>query len=129
MKPMKLILLAMFVMATAVAAQEPPFKRTVLQQGDLSMAGHEAVTARVDIPQGVSVGKHTHPGEEVAYVMQGTLQVEIEGATKTVKAGEPFLIPAEKVSRCQRTSGPGHGDQVLATYIVEKGKPLATPVK
>jgi quercetin dioxygenase-like cupin family protein len=127
MKPVKLILLAIFVTATAVGAQEPPFKRTVLQQGDLSMAGHEAVTARVDIPQGVSVGKHTHPGEEVAYVMQGTLQVEIEGATKTVKAGEPFLIPAGKIHDAKNIgTGPA---QVLATYIVEKGKPLATPVK
>ena len=127
MKPMKLILLAMFVTATAVGAQEPPFKRTVLQKGDLSMAGHEAVTARVDIPQGVSVGKHTHPGEEVAYVMDGTLQVEIEGATKTVKAGEPFLIPAGKVHDAKNIgSGPA---TVIATYIVEKGKPLATPVK
>jgi quercetin dioxygenase-like cupin family protein len=91
------------------------------------MAGHEAVTARVDIPQGVSVGKHTHPGEEVAYVMQGTLQVEIEGATKTVKAGEPFLIPAGKIHDAKNIgTGPA---QVLATYIVEKGKPLATPVK
>jgi quercetin dioxygenase-like cupin family protein len=127
MKPMKLFVLAMFLTATAVAAQEPPFKRTVLQQGDLSMAGHEAVTARVDIPPGVSVGKHTHPGEEVAYVLQGTLQVEIDGATKTVKAGEPFLIPAGKVHDAKNIgTGPA---QVLATYIVEKGKPLATPVK
>jgi quercetin dioxygenase-like cupin family protein len=127
MKPMKLILLAMFVTATAVGAQEPPFKRTVLQKGDLSMAGHEAVTAKVDIPQGVSVGKHTHPGEEVAYVMEGTLQVEIEGAAKTVKAGEPFLIPAGKVHDAKNFgSGPA---TVIATYIVEKGKPLATPVK
>jgi quercetin dioxygenase-like cupin family protein len=127
MKHLKLIVLAIFVTATAAGAQEPPFKRTVLQQGDLSMAGHEAVTARVDIPQGVSVGKHTHPGEEVAYVMQGTLQVEIEGATKTVKAGEPFLIPAGKVHDAKNIgTGPA---QVLATYIVEKGKPLATPVK
>jgi quercetin dioxygenase-like cupin family protein len=127
MKPMKLILLAMFVTATAVGAQEPPFKRTVLQKGDLSMAGREAVTARVDIPKGVSVGKHTHPGEEVAYVMEGTLQVEIEGATKTVKAGEPFLIPAGKVHDAKNIgTGPA---VVIATYIVEKDKPLATPVK
>jgi quercetin dioxygenase-like cupin family protein len=127
MKLMKMMLLAMFVTATAVGAQEPPFKRTVLQKGDLSMAGHEAVTAKVDIPQGVSVGRHTHPGEEIAYVMEGTLQVEIDGATKTVKAGEPFLIPAGKVHDAKNIgSGPA---QVLATYVVEKGKPLATPVK
>ena len=127
MEPMKLIVLAMFVTATAVGAQEPPFKRTVLQKGDISVAGHEAVTARVDIPQGVSVGKHTHPGEEVAYVVEGTLQVEIEGTAKTVKAGEPFLIPAGKVHDAKNIgTGPA---QVIATYIVEKGKPLATPVK
>jgi quercetin dioxygenase-like cupin family protein len=128
MKAMKLILIATFLTATAVGAQEPPpFTRTVLQKGDLSVAGHEAVTAKVDIPQGVSVGKHTHPGEEVAYVMQGTMQVEIEGVAKTVKAGEPFLIPAGKVHDAKNIgTGPA---QVLATYIVEKGKPLATPVK
>jgi quercetin dioxygenase-like cupin family protein len=127
MKPMKLIVLGIFLTATFVGAQEPPFKRTVLQRGDLSIAGHEAVTARVDIPQGVSVGRHTHPGEEVAYVLQGTLQVDIDGAMKTVKAGEPFLIPAGKAHDAKNVgTGPA---QVLATYIVEKGKPMATPVK
>ena len=127
MTPKKLILLAMLVTATAVAAQEPPFKRTVLQQGDLSVAGREAVTARVDIPAGIAIGKHTHFGEEVGYVVEGTLQVEIEGTAKTVKAGEAFLIPDGKVHDAKSTgSGPA---LVLVTYIVQKGKPLATPVK
>ena len=128
MKPMKLIVLATFLTATAVGAQEPPFKRTVLQQGDLSVAGREAVTARVDIPQGVSVGKHTHPGEELGYVVEGTLQLLVDGQPpKTIKAGEVFFVPAGVVHDGKNV---GKGKAVvLATYVVEKGKPVATAIK
>ena len=119
---------AVAVIATLsiVYAQQPTFKRTELQRGDLSTPGREAVMAIADIPPGVASGRHTHPGEEVAYVLEGTLTVEVEGKpATTLKAGDVFLIPAGRIHNARNDgSAPV---KVLATYVVEKGKPLATP--
>ena len=124
---MTFLALLVFVSAAAVAAQAPAFKRTLLQQVDLSVAGREAVTARADFSPGGSVGRHTHFGEEIGYVIEGVLTVEINGVSKEVKAGEAFAIPAGAPHNATNASaGPA---AILATYIVEKGKPLATPVK
>lgn len=114
--------------AAAVAAQPAPaFKRTLLQQVDLSTAGREAVTARAEFAPGGSVGRHTHFGEEIGYVIEGVLTVEINGVSKEVKAGEAFAVPAGAPHNATNASaGPV---AILATYIVEKGKPLATPAK
>jgi quercetin dioxygenase-like cupin family protein len=114
-------------LATA-AAQTAPFTRTVLQQVDLSTAGKEAVTARVEfhVP-GSGPGRHTHFGEEIGYVVEGTVSVEIDGTTKLVKAGEAFAVPA---GRPHNATNPGPGKAtLLVTYVVDKGKPLVTPVK
>ncbi len=112
----------------ALNAQQPAFKRTVLQKGDLSAPGREGVTALAEIPAGVAVGKHTHPGEEMAYILEGSLVLEVEGKPPvTLKAGDVFFIEAGKVH-----DGKNIGNttaKVVATYIVEKGKPLATPVQ
>jgi quercetin dioxygenase-like cupin family protein len=114
--------------AAVVAAQQAGFTRTVLQQVDLSTPGREAVTARAEFAAaGASVGRHTHFGEEIGYVIEGTLTVEINGVSKTVKAGEAFAVPAGAPHNATN-AGPGKA-AILATYIVEKGKPLATPVK
>lgn len=111
--------------AAFVSAQQPGFTRTVLQQADISAPGREAVTARVEFNAGASVGRHTHFGEEIAYVVEGTLEVETDGALKTVKTGEAFIIPAGKPHNATNTGG---GKAILVvTYVVEKGKPLATP--
>lgn len=115
--------------ATAiVTAQAQGFTRTVLQQVDLSTPGKEAVTARAEFTApGASVGRHTHFGEEIGYIIEGSLTVEIDGVSKTLKAGEAFAIPAGKP---HNATNAGSGKAVIvATYIVDKGKPLATPVK
>ena len=112
---------------TAVGAQQPAFKRTVLQQVPISVPGREAVTAKAELPAGVSAGRHTHPGEEVGYVLEGTVSLEIEGVAKTLKAGDAFLIPSGKPHNATNV-GAGQAT-IIATYIVEKGKPLATPVQ
>jgi quercetin dioxygenase-like cupin family protein len=115
------------VMATAVLAQQGGFKRTEVQRGDLSAAGREAVQAIAEIPAGVASGKHTHPGEEIAYVLEGTVVLELDGKpAMTLKAGQGVLIPAGSVHNA-KNDGKATA-RVLATYIVEKGKPLATPV-
>lgn len=117
---------ATFVLAVIVAAQQPAFKRTVLQQADLSSPGREVVQAVADFEPKATPGRHTHPGEEIGYILEGTFLIEQEGkAPVTLKAGGTFLIPAGTVHNATNTgSGPG---KILATYIVEKGKPLATP--
>jgi len=113
---------------TAALAQAPAFKRTVLQTAELSIAGREAVTAKAELPGGVASGRHTHPGEEIGYVLEGSVSVEIEGQpAKTVKAGETFLIPAGKVHNAVNSLKTQ--TTIVSTYIVEKGKPLATPAK
>lgn len=121
--------MAALVAATAVcAAQQPAFKRTVLQQADLSVQGREVVQAIAEIPGGVASGRHTHPGEEIGYVLEGTVVVEVDGKpAATLKAGQHFLIPAGRIHNA--TNKGTASAKVLATYFVEKGKPLATPVQ
>lgn len=111
-----------------VVAQPAGFSRTVLQQVDLVTPGKEAVTARVEFSvPGSGPGRHTHFGEEIGYVVEGTVSVEIDGVTRTVKAGEAFAVPAGKPHNATSV-GTGKAT-LLVTYIVDKGKPLATPVK
>jgi quercetin dioxygenase-like cupin family protein len=110
-----------------IGAQQGTFKRTVLQQGDLSMPGREVVTAVAEFQPGATVGRHTHPGEEVGYILEGTVLLEQEGKEPvTLSAGKTFLIPAGTVHNA--TNSGSSPARVLANYIVEKGKPLATPV-
>jgi quercetin dioxygenase-like cupin family protein len=118
---------AMFVAGVIMLAQQPTITRTVLQQADISVTGREVVTVKAEIPMGAATGRHTHPGEEVTYVVEGTLALEIEGApVRMVKAGEAFLVPAGKIHNATATSGKA---TAIANYIVEKGKPLTTPAK
>jgi quercetin dioxygenase-like cupin family protein len=112
--------------AATVAGQQAGFKRTLLQQVDLSVPGREAVTAVAELQPGAAAGRHTHPGEEVGYVIDGTVLVEIDGKSPmTLSGGKAFLIPAGTIHNAMN-KGSGAA-RVLATYIVEKGKPLATP--
>jgi quercetin dioxygenase-like cupin family protein len=106
----------------------PAFKRTVLQQTDISVPGREAVTAIAEFPGGAAAGRHTHPGEEIGYVLEGQVLLEQDGKPAvTLKAGQAFFIPAGTIHNATNT-GSGLA-RVLANYVVEKGKPMATPVK
>jgi len=96
-------------------AQQAGVTRTDLQRHDLSVSGHEAIQVRVDLAPGVAFGKHTHPGEEIIYVLEGALEYQIEDKPPvTLKAGDVLFIPAGTVHSAR---------------IVEKGKPLLTLVK
>jgi quercetin dioxygenase-like cupin family protein len=116
------------VFAPGVAwAQQAGIKRTDLQRHDLSVPGREAVQVRVDIDPGVAFGKHTHPGEEIIYVLEGSLEYQIEGKPPmTLKAGDVLFIPAGTIHAAKNV-GSGTASE-LATYVVEKGKPLLTLV-
>ena len=114
--------------SSELAAQQPGFTRKMLQDQNLSVQGRHAVQAIAEFAPGAAAGKHTHPGEELGYVLEGTLLLEIEGeAPRTVKAGESFFVPAGKPHDGKNVgSGPA---KVLATYVVETGKPVGSPVK
>jgi quercetin dioxygenase-like cupin family protein len=124
---MKAVILGIAIVVSSFAAQQPAFKRTVLQQVDISVPGREVVTAVAEFEPGAVAGRHTHPGEEIAYVLEGTIVVEQDGkAPVTVKAGSAFAIPSGAVHSAKNI-GTGVA-RVVANYIVEKGKPMATPV-
>src|SRR5271156_4152546 len=97
-------------------------KRTEIQRGPLSVPGREMVQVRTEIPPGVASGWHTHPGEEVGYIIAGTVQMEIrDQPTIVLNAGDGFLIPP-RVPHNATDLGPDTG-QMLSTYIVEIGQP------
>ena len=99
--------------------------RTDVLQNDLSQPGREVIQTRVDFPPGATAAAHTHPGEEVAYILEGTLEYNLEGRSPiTLKAGEALFIPAG-TPHWVRNVGSGKASE-LATYLVEKGKPLVT---
>jgi quercetin dioxygenase-like cupin family protein len=112
---------------TVAGAQQPGFSRTTIQQGDLSTAGREVVQAIAAFEPGATVGWHTHPGEEAGYLLEGSFLFEFDGKPSVnLKAGGTFFVPAGKVHNATN-HGTGR-TRVLATYIVDKGKPLATAV-
>ena len=112
----------------ALNAQQPGFTRAILQDQDLSAEGRHAVVARAEFIPGGAAGRHTHPGEELGYVVEGTLELLVEGKPSvTLKAGEVFFVPAG-VIHDGKNVGAGKA-VVLATYVVEKGKPVASAAK
>lgn len=115
--------------APAAAAAPAPaggLKREMVGRADVSVPNREAVIARVEVAAGAKAGRHTHPGDEISYVMEGETLVLIDGQPpRRVKAGESFVIPAGVVHDA-------HNDgkvpvKLVGVYVVEKGKPLATP--
>lgn len=110
------------------AQQIPGVRRTDLSKNDLSVPGREVIQSRVDIDPGVTAARHWHSGEEIVYVIEGTLEYRIEGKPPlTLKAGDVLFIPAGAVHTAKNV-GANNGAE-LATYFVEKGKPLSTIVK
>ena len=112
----------------AARAQQPGIKRTDLQRHELSAPGREVVQVRVDIAPGVVAARHSHPGEEIVYAIEGSLEYRVEGRPPvTLKAGDVLFIPAG-VIHAVKNVGSGNGAE-LATYVVEKGKPLVVPAE
>ena len=108
---------------SSVSAQQPGIKRTDLQRHDLSIAERETVQARIDFDAHTAFGKHSHPGEEVIYVLEGSLEYQInDDKPITLKAGEVLFIPAGTIHSAKNTTNSKASE--LATYIVEKGKPI-----
>ena len=112
----------------AARAQQQGIKRTDLQRHDLSIPGREVVQVRVDIAPGVLAARHSHPGEEIVYAIEGSLEYQLDGQPPvTLKPGEVLFIPAGAIHSAKNV-GSGNGAE-LATYVVEKGKPLVVPAE
>jgi quercetin dioxygenase-like cupin family protein len=128
MKTIQIIALAVLIVGGGLAphvtsARQAGIKRTDVQRHDLGVPGREVIQVRVDFAPGVGFGRHSHPGEEIAYVLEGTLEYEVEGKPPVkLNAGEALFIPAGTIHAAKNVGG-GNGAE-LATYIVEKGKPL-----
>ena len=117
--------LAAVLGAAATFAQAPGVKRTLLQRIDVGN-NMEAVLGVAEIAVGGSTGRHTHFGVETGYILAGTGTLEVEGeASRTLNPGDSYVIPAGKVHDARATGT--EPSKVLAAYVVEKGKPLATP--
>jgi quercetin dioxygenase-like cupin family protein len=113
-------------LAGTLAAQTPSIQRTIVAQGDVSVPGREAFVASVEIPAGGFAGWHTHPGDEMSYVMEGEFVLLIAGQPpKQYKPGQGFVIPAGTVHSAKN---PGTTvTRIVGVYVIDKGKPLATP--
>lgn len=126
MKLLKLVLL--LLVAGSALAQTGGIRRTVIQKADVSIPGREAVVARVELDVGVAAGRHSHPGDEISYVLEGEGELLIEGEDpRRLKAGDSFVIPAGTIHDAVNT---GKGAmKLVGVYVVDKGKPLATAAK
>ena len=132
--PVRLVVIGAVIVAFSLvqhAAEGQPsgIRRIDLQRSDLSIPGREVVQTIVELDAGVTSSRHTHPGEEIVYVLEGApLRYEVEGRPPvTLKPGEVLFIPAGAIHSAKNV-GDRKGAE-LATYIVEKGKPLLTEVK
>jgi quercetin dioxygenase-like cupin family protein len=133
MKTARRMAVAVLIVGSALAlhvarAQQPGIKRTDLQRHDLSVPGREVVQVRVDFAPGVVAPKHSHPGEEIVYAIEGLLEYQVEGKPPvTLKAGEVLFIPAGTIHAVKNVGSDNAAE--LATYVVEKGKPLVVLAK
>ncbi|MEN3350811.1 MAG: hypothetical protein V7632_4446 [Bradyrhizobium sp.] len=119
---------SLLTIPTAQAQQPAGITRTDLQRHDLSVSGREAVQVRVDIAPGKAFGRHSHPGEEIIYVLAGTFEYDVDGRPPaTLKAGDVLFIPAGTIHTAKNVGNDTASE--LATYIVEKDKPLLTLAK
>ena len=124
---MATVVLATLIITSFAQVQQPGTKRTDLQRHDLSVPGREVIQVRVDFDPGAVAPRHTHPGEEIIYVIEGVLEYEIDGKPVKVKAGDVLFVPAGVVHAARNIGSRGGAE--LATYVVEKGKPLLTLAK
>lgn len=125
MKTIRLMaaLIAASTLAPLATAQQAGIKRTDLQRHDLSVPGYEAIQARVDMAPGVIAPRHKHLGAEIIYVLEGSLQYQLEGKPPvTLKAGDVLFVPAETFHIARNVGSVDAAE--LATYVAEKGKPL-----
>ena len=132
MKKTRVMTVAVLIVSSTLAlhaaqVQNAGIKRTDALRHDFDVPGREVIQVRVDFAPGTAFGKHSHPGVEIAYVLEGVLEYQFDGKPPvTLKAGEALFIPAGTIHSAKNV-GSGNAAE-LATYIVEKGKPLLAVV-
>lgn len=118
--------ITLFSAVTIVLAEGGGLTRTVINRADVSVPGREAVVVRIEIAPDGRAGRHTHPGDEISYVQEGQFELLVDGQPPRVfRAGESVVIPAGTVHDAHNV-----GDtpaRLIGVYVVEKGKPLASP--
>lgn len=133
MKPTRIVAISLLTVVSVLrlhlaSAQQPGVRRTELQRHDLSAPGREMIQVRVAVDSGVALPLHSHYGEEIVYVLEGTWEFQLEGkGVQTLAAGDVAFVPAG-VKHWAKNTGSEAGS-VLTTYLVEKGKPLVIPAK
>jgi len=116
-------LAAILIFLSSATEQRQGIKRTELQRHNLADSGTEAIQVRIDFGKGTAFGRHTHPGEEIIYVLEGMLEYQVsEKPPVTLRAGNVLFVPAG-VIHSARNAGNCKASE-LATYLVRKGKPL-----
>jgi quercetin dioxygenase-like cupin family protein len=120
--------LALPALAQTPAASAPALKRTEVFRDDVAAPGHEAVVMKVELAAGGHSGRHTHPGDEISYISDGEGSLLVDGEPpRKLRPGEAFVVKAGKVHDARNDGAtPMH---LIGVYVVEKGKPLATPAK
>lgn len=110
------------------APEASALKRTELYRGPVATADHEAVLLKVELATGGHAARHTHPGDEIVYVSDGEIEITVEGqAPVRLRAGQGFSVPAHKVHEARNVGTVPV--QLIAAYVVEKGKPIASPAR
>jgi quercetin dioxygenase-like cupin family protein len=119
-------LLATIGAGSRLVGQTPTVQRKILLQQDFEVPGYEVLLVEATLPVGGREGKHTHPGTMVGYLLEGSMDLEVEGKpTLSLKAGDSAMVEAGKVHEgINRGRVP---TKALVTFIVQKGKPLTTP--
>jgi quercetin dioxygenase-like cupin family protein len=106
------------------SAAPAAFKRTELQRFPSPVPGWEIVQSLAEIPEGVASGRHSHPGPEVGYIVRGDVAMEFDDRpTLTLRAGDPFLIPAGVIHDARNIGTVT--TKMLSTYVVDETQPLA----
>ena len=118
----------LLTLTSAALAQAPgPIKRTPLQKFDVPGTSYETVIGIAEIVPNVNIGRHTHPGPESGYMLEGEMTLLVDGQPpKLVKVGESYVVPPGAIHDARTGAA---GAKVIATYVVEKGKPLASPAQ
>jgi quercetin dioxygenase-like cupin family protein len=112
---------------STVASPAPSIKRIPLQRFDVPGTTYETVIGIAEVAPNVSVGRHTHPGPESGYLIEGSFELLIDGeAPRLLKAGDSYKVPPRTPHDAKTGSD---GAKVIATYVVEKGQPIASPAR
>jgi quercetin dioxygenase-like cupin family protein len=123
-----IVVLTALVSPGSALAQQPGIKRTELQRHDLSIPGREAIQVRIDFDQGAMILRHSHPGEEIIYVLKGWLEYQVgSDPPMRLRAGDVVFIPAHTIHSAKNV-GDGNASE-LATYVVPRGRRLFSLVR